>query len=226
MTIHLCSDTIYQQFCSEYTSDGYYRLNYNVPNTSVLLTHPEGATPFTSFLTEAKFTIVGTSNFLFLASQFTRDGKSFSSQGAFGLLDSYDDVDYNFVGGLPTDTLDCYPLLFSSHFWRTGYMNFGIRFYEGGTQHLTTFQAHDFDDFGGSYSSNELFPIPIFEEGTQEYSGRIAGEFHDLWRFVNNAGSVSNGDKFYLGDADGESILAYIFTDGENDDEGMAVRYQ
>lgn len=224
LTVHSCADTIYRELYGQWSSD-YWRLNYNVPASAVQLTYPVGTTP-TAYLTEAQFTVVGTSQFIFVASSFDRGGSAFSSQGIFGFLDSYDDETYKVVGGLPTDTETLRPHDLEHHFWETGYQNFSARFVAGTTFHLSTFQVHDYDDLGGSYAENYLLPLVYFERGVLEYSGRIAGELYDAWRLANDATSIDNGDILYLGDADGTSMLAKVFKDGEELSKAIAVRYQ
>lgn len=222
LVIHSCADTVYQFSWAEYGTD-WWRLNYNVPASVIQLAYPEGSSP-TEFLTNAKYYLVGTSQFIFIASKFDIDSVGFSSQGIFGFLDSYDEEQYKIVGGLPTNNFTLHPYDLEHHFWETGFQNFSVRYVDpaGITQHQTTYQAHDYEDFDGDYATNYLLPVIFFEEGTEEYSGRIAGELHDMWRIANDASDFSNGEKFDLG----SGKMAFIFKDGEETNVGMAVRYQ
>jgi len=224
LIIHSCADTIYQLSWSEFSSD-WWRPNYNVPASVMTLTYPEGTTP-SEFLGPSAFTVVGTSQFIFMASEFEKGGLDFSSEGIFGFLDAYDDLTYKIVGGLPADNLTLRPLDFQHHFWESGYQNFSVRFVDGSTFHLTTFQVHDLSDLIEDFAAPYLLPLLYFEEGTEEYSGRIAGELHDCWRLGDDATSYNIGDHIYMGAADGQSILGMVFKDGEDLVTGAVVRYK
>lgn len=229
LVIHNCGDTIINldraQCITEGRLNDFWDLQYNVPSSAVQLTYPEGTTP-SGYLSTTTFTVIGTSQFIFIGSEFEKDSLAFSSTGIFGFLDSYDDTSYKIVGGLPTDNFTCYPLDLENHFWESGYQNFGIKFVEGSTFLLTTFQVHDLSDLANSFTDIKLFPLIYFEESTAEYSGRIAGELYDCWRIANPGGGYEIRDRLYLGDVTGTSKMAMVFKDGEDLSTAIAVRYQ
>lgn len=227
LTIHSCADTIYRELYSEWGNDGYFRMNYNVPSSSFQLTYPVGTTP-ASYSDPVRFTIVGTSQVVFMGNQAEKDGAPFSSQSIFGFLNSYDGLRYKITGGIPMDNRTMRALDFEHHFWETGYQNFSTKFVEGSTFHLTTFQVHDYTEFGlVNYDQNYLFPLTYFENGGRGYSGRIAGVIPDCWRLANKADGFSSGDEFWLGDtATGASMMGRIFKDGVNPDKAIVARYR
>ena len=229
LVFHNCGDTIinldYLYMLNTGNIDDYWDLQFNVPSSAMQLTYPEGITP-SEYLATAIYTVIGTSRFIFIASEFEKDSLAFSSTGIFGFLDSYDDTVYKIVGGLPTDNFTCYTQDLEHHFWESGFQNFGIKFVEGSTFLLSTFQVHDLSDLVGDYSEITLFPLIYFEESAAEYSGRIAGKLRDCWRIANPGDSYEIRDRLYLGDAAGTCKMAMIFKDGENLSTAMAVRYQ
>jgi hypothetical protein len=226
LTIHSCADTIYRELYSEWGVDDYYRLNYNVPSSSMQLTYPVGTTPV-AYFGSVRFTLVGTSKMIFIGSDAEKDGADFSSQGVFGLLNSYDGNQYKFTGGLPMNNKTMRAFDFEHHFWESGYQNLSMKFVEGSTFHLTTFQVHDYSEFGqNSYDQNYLFPLTVFENSGPGYSGRIAGGIPDCWRLANNANSLATGDDIWMGDTvAGASIMGRLFKDGESLTNAMVVRY-
>jgi len=221
LIIHSCGDIIYQQSESEF-GDDWYRPNYNVPASLMALSWTDQIYTYPP----VDYTLVGTSQFIFMASDFEKSGSDFSSEGIFGFLDSYDDFTYKIVGGLPTDNLVLQPEDYQHHFWESGFQNFSIRFVDGSTFHLTTFQVHDLSDLVEDFTTPYLLPLLYYEEGAEEYSGRIAGELYDCWRLGDDATSYDAGDHIYMGDVDGQSILGMVFKDGEDLTTGVVVRYQ
>ena len=227
LVIHNCGETVknldWEQCSNENREEEFWNLQYDCPSSSVLLSYPEGTT---DYYPAQMYTLIGTSQFVFIASEFVKDSEVFSSTGLFGFLKSYSETNFKVVGGLPTDNFTCYPMELQNHFWKTGYQNFSVKFVEGTTFLLTTFQVHDLSDLEGNYSEPTLFPLVYFEESTEEYSGRIAGELYDCWRIVNPGDDYNIRDRISLTDVSGSSFTAMIFKDGTDISTAIAVRFE
>jgi hypothetical protein len=220
LVIHNIGETIIN---ADYDSPGsdYYDLQWNTPASAVCLNYPVGV-PAAAY-NIADYVIVGTSYWVFVASVFDKDGNDFSSQGQFGFLDPYGSIVNKFVGGLPTNNFTFRPHDYEHHYWEDGYQNFSMKSIDGMTWDMqTTYEVHDNSDFDENFPLDYLFPLVYFEDGTPDYSGRIAGEIQDTWYAVVGQ-TFFNKDTGYLDGVAGTPTVM-LFGDGENKDKKMAIR--
>ncbi len=219
LVFHNCGETVIN---ADYGNPGnnYYDLQWNAPASVMQLTYPADS----EFLLAVGYSIVGTSQFIFIASKFDKGDNDISSQGMFGFIDSYSDIICKVTGGLPTNNFTFRPITLQHHFWESGYQNFTMKLIQNAEfDLLTTFQVHDLSDLVGSYYDRYLFPLIYFEQGSEDYSGRIAGQIHDCW-YAELDQTYANAHLMYADISGASDRSLRVFRDGENADSYVAIR--